>query len=302
VLQSAHRPLVLRILLVLAALALTVVALAIGLAGAAVVPRPSSGCGRPSLETGDPLKGRIEVNGAERTYVLDAPAGLQAGEPVPLLLDFHGLGHSGAGVWRVSGFRDLARREPFVTVYPDGLPVRLETPTRIFEGDGWELRRTPGNRELDFVRRLLERIEGEYCIDRARVYATGFSNGAYLSQLLACAMADRIAAIAPVSGGLLPGSCEPSRPVPVLIHHGRQDDVIPVEQARRASVAWTRVNGCDGSRSSDVPGDGLACTVSSCRDGAFVEYCEGDFAHRWPAAATSRIWEFLLAHPLGAPR
>ncbi|MEI8359090.1 MAG: hypothetical protein WCH13_11465, partial [Deltaproteobacteria bacterium] len=88
--------------------------------GAASVPaRPSSGCkaSRPP-ERGERFDRSIEVGGVERRYVLDVPTEPDPGTPLPLLLDFHGLGHSGAGVWRVSGFRALARRTPFVTAYP----------------------------------------------------------------------------------------------------------------------------------------------------------------------------------------
>jgi hypothetical protein len=51
-------------------------------------------------------------------------------------------------------------------------------------------------------------------------------------------------------------------------------------------------NGC-GTSSGD------ACMrYDGCRDGADVEYCEGDFAHRWPPEATVRIWDFFKRHPM----
>jgi polyhydroxybutyrate depolymerase len=288
------------------------------LAEPAAPSRLSAGCARGAIERGDRLERSLDVGGMTRDYVLDAPAALEPGHPVPLLLDFHGLGHSGAGVWKVSGFRALARRDPFLTAYPEGLPVRLETPARVFEGTGWEIRMIDGNRDLAFVRALLDRIESEYCVDRARVYATGFSNGAFLSQLLACTMPERIAAVAPVSGGTLAVPCEPTRAVPMMIHHGRQDERIDVAQARRVRDAWLRIDGCatptaaasnaEPEPASADPGaprvggeDGIRCIAArACRDGAVVEYCEGDFAHRWPPSATARIWEFLLAHPMPA--
>lgn len=247
----------------------------------------------------------MEIDGTTRRWILDVPDGA-GGAPMPLLLDFHGLGHSGAGVWEVSGFRALARAgEPFATVYPEGLPVRLVTPHRVFEGNGWEVRRIDGNRDLAFVARLLDRIGREQCIDLDRVWATGFSNGAYLDQLLACTMADRIAAIAPVSGGVLRDvPCRPARPVPVLFHHGRADEIIPVEQARRARDAWARIDGCaTGPPSPTGGGTAISCTVApGCRGGSTVDYCEGDFGHRWPSSATARILGFLRAHPMHRAR
>jgi len=38
-------------------------------------------------------------------------------------------------------------------------------------------------------------IRRAYCIHTARVFATGFSNGAFFSHVLACAMSDRFAAV-----------------------------------------------------------------------------------------------------------
>lgn len=270
---------------------------------AAVVPRPSAGCARSEIARGRRIEQTLDVGGLERRYILDVPETVRAGEPTPLLFDFHGIGHSGAGVWNVSGFKDLAPRAPFVTVYPDGEPVSFTRDGRSFAGAGWEIRALAPNRDVDFALAMLDRLERDYCIDRARVYATGFSNGGFFSHVLACTHPDRFAAVAPVSGGWLPWACAPARAVPVLIHHGRQDDVIDVAEARRAWDAWRRIDGCDGVDGvrQDEATPGTSCRRAlRCRDGAMVEYCEGDFAHRWPAPATERIWGFFVEHPLPA--
>ena len=75
------------------------------------------------------------------------------------------------------------------------------------------------NADLQYTKALLDQLEAEQCIDTSRVYATGLSNGAFMSSVLGCTMADRIAAIAPVAGLIRPASCDPSRPVPVLAFH-----------------------------------------------------------------------------------
>ncbi len=272
-------------------------------ANARQVPaRPSAGCKRSTLETGRRLERTIDVGGTERRYILDVPDELEPGEPVPLLFDFHGIGHSGAGVWDVSGFRALAPRERFITVYPDGAPVSFSRGERTFAGRGWEIRTLEGNRDVAFTLALLDRLEREFCIDRARVYASGFSNGGYFSHVLACARADRFAAIAPVGGGWLTWPCKPSRAVPVMIHHGRQDQVIDVAEARRAEHAWREIDACANGGPDEPAAEGTTCvTANGCASGATVVYCEGDFAHRWPADATERIWEFLRSHALPAP-
>lgn len=255
----------------------------------AVAPRPSAGCAAATIEKGRELQRTITVDGVRRAYILDVPERVEPKTPVPLLFDFHGFGHSAAGVWKVSGFKALAARDGFITVYPDGLPVHLLG----HDAPGWQLS-TTDNRDVAFTAQLLDQVERTYCVDRARVFVTGFSNGAFLSHLLACQMADRLAAVAPVSGGRVPVPCDPSRAVPVLIYHGRQDPLISVEQARQARDTWIQKDGCHEHISNGCE------QHRECRNGAAVEYCEGDFAHHWPVEATERIWEFFRRHPLPA--
>jgi len=263
-------------------------------ARAADVPaRPSAGCEAAHEDTGREIHRTIEIDGVTRSFILDVPEQAKpkvpaVPVPVPLLFDFHGFGHSAAGVWKVSGFRELAGRDGFITVYPDGLPVHLLGR----DAPGWEIFTISGNRDLTFTAQLLDQLERTYCIDRARVFATGFSNGAFFSNLLGCVMADRFAAIAPVSGGGITVACAPPRGVPVIIHHGRQDELIDVRQARLERDAWIEKDGC-----REHVSDGCEWH-RGCRDGAEVAYCEADGAHRWPAQATGRIWEFFRTHPL----
>jgi polyhydroxybutyrate depolymerase len=279
-------------------------------AGKAIAPRPSAGCSAATIAKGRRIEQTITVDGVARQYILDVPDTLEPGKPAALLFDFHGVGHSGAGVWDVSDFKDLAARERFITVYPTGLPVSFTRGDRTFSGPGWEIRTLAPNRDVDFTLAMLDRLEKSYCIDRARVFTTGFSNGGYFSHVLACTHPERFAAAAPVSGGWFSAwSCAPSRRIPVLIHHGRQDEVIDVAEAHRAFDAWLAIDGCAAppgappaaSASSAAPAgtaDVTCRTGTGCRDGAAVAYCEGDFKHRWPKSATQRIWDFLASHPL----
>ena len=283
-----------------------------------VPPRPSAGCAATTVETGRRIERTIEVDGTRR-YILDVPDSVRPQVPVPLLFDFHGFGHSGAGVWKVSRFKDIATREPFISVYPDGSTVHLLGR----DGAGWDVFTSDDNRDLRFVSGLLDQIERTYCIDLARVYATGFSNGAYLSYRLACTQANRFAAVAPVGGAEVSLPCAPPRAVPVLIFHARNDEMVTVERARAARDAWAGRNQCGASNPDEKRGrnsfsgdkrvaspfsggGGLSPSpavsrcerYTGCRDDAAVEYCEGDFGHHWPVEATERIWAFFRAHPM----
>jgi polyhydroxybutyrate depolymerase len=257
-----------------------------------VPAKPSIGCTLASVERGRRIEKTIDVAGTKRAFILDVPDGVKPGAPVPLLFDFHGFRHSGAGVWNVSKFRDIAARDPFVTVYPEGLPVKLGISGALWEGNGWEIGKIDGNRDLAFVKAVLDDLERNYCIDEARVFSTGFSNGGFFSSLLGCAMSDRFAAVAPVSGGPLNVKCVPPYGIPILIHHGRLDDLIPPLRAHQSRDDWIRINECQGSTRNGCE------SYAECRHGAAVEYCEGDYGHTWPADATDRIWRFFRDHPL----
>src|SRR5262249_28108973 len=178
-------------------LAFALVLAATSAAADTIPARPSAGCALDHVETGRRLAGRIEIGGVMRDYILDVPESVRPRTPAPLLFDFHGFGHSGPGLWSVSRFRDLAPEAGLITVYPNGLPVRLRLRGQELENAGWQMFTIDDNRDLAFVRALLDDLERRYCIDRARVFSTGFSNGAFFSALLGCTMSDRIAAVAP---------------------------------------------------------------------------------------------------------
>jgi len=219
---------------------LAVAVLLAATASPAVEPQPSAGCAREAIEHGRRLVKKIDVAGTPREVIVDVPDSVKPGTPAPVLLDFHGFGHSGAGVWNVSGFKTLAERDGFITAYPEGLPIHLTLRGEEVDGAGWQMDAVADNRDVAFTTALLDQLERDYCVDHRRVYSTGFSNGAFFSQVLACALSGRIAAVAPVSGGTLRFDCKPARPVPILIQNGSEDELIPVAWRARPATAGKR--------------------------------------------------------------
>jgi polyhydroxybutyrate depolymerase len=205
----------------------------------------SPGCapGTNSRASGD--RRRLTIAGTERRYLVDVPAA-PGDRPLPVVLSFHGF-HSSARRHRWwTGWGTLARREGFIAVHPEGHDgVRLLGRS----GRGWDIRPTETG-DADFVRALLDELEGDHCIDRRRIFATGMSNGGLFASLLGCALADRLAAVAPVAGAIDLRDCVPARPRPVLLIHGRADRIVaprwstgratggrgPTDAGRRASA------------------------------------------------------------------
>jgi polyhydroxybutyrate depolymerase len=251
-----------------------------------VAAEPSAGCRAGSLAAVVGQRRTLVVAGLARSYLVDAPAGA-ADAPLPLVLAFHGFRHSAAGLRDGIGLAERAAAGAFVAVHAEGREgVRLLDTT----GRGWDT--GPDDAADDaFVRAILDAVEAERCIDRRRIYALGFSNGGFVSNLLGCRLADRLAAVAPVAGARALDACTPAAPRPILFFHGRADRIVPPRLTAAAVAWWRRANRC-----GDGDDAGTGCHVArGCA--ADVAFCEGPQAHTWPRDATDRIWEFFRAHP-----
>jgi polyhydroxybutyrate depolymerase len=189
--------------------------------------------------------------GKRRTARVHIPR--QAGsKPQPLYLVLHFAGGTGAQMEGVSGFDALGDRRGFVVAYPDALPR-----SRPF-WNATEAGSKPD--DVAFARGLVDLLAKRGCADPARVYATGVSNGASMSYLLACRLGDRLVGIAPVAGSYLTDlPCDPPRPLSILEIHGTGDTVAPYggREGRTMSVpdflaAWRTRDRCPatGTRKS----------------------------------------------------
>jgi polyhydroxybutyrate depolymerase len=271
------------------------------LAGLALMPQALS------LETAD---------GRERTYLVHVPAGLDPDRPAPVVLVLHGGGGSSEGMRALAGMDAVADAEGFLVVYPQGVgPERLGSPAGTWNaglccGEAME----ENVDDVAFFRALLDRLEQDFSVDPRRIYATGHSNGSQMSFRLACELADRIAAVAPVGAQGVHGACDPSRPVPVMYFHGSEDACSPYEGSETCGgcfheflerifmtdlgepvtwpcepvpdyvAAWAQRNGC--SHATDVSltaGDVVCETYRDCSEGADTTLCTMDSTgHTWP--------------------
>ena len=121
-------------------------------------------------------------------------------------------------------FRPYADSANFIVAHPQGLRDLLNN---THFNVGW------GNSSVDdlgFANVLLDTIITNYSIDTTEIYSTGFSNGGFMSYLLACQLGNRFAAIASVAGDMSPNTftnCTPKRAVPILQIHGTNDNTVP---------------------------------------------------------------------------
>ncbi len=171
------------------------------------------------------IYGSITHDGMEREYILYVPAVYNGTEPVPMILNYHGYGSNAEEQMIYGDFRPTADTAGFLVIHPQG---SLHFGITHWNVGGWTIGSTTD--DVGFTSALIDSIAAEYNVDLNRVYATGMSNGGFMSFLLACQLSDRIAAIASVTGSMTPetyNECSCQHPQPILQIHGTDDSVVP---------------------------------------------------------------------------
>jgi polyhydroxybutyrate depolymerase len=242
-----------------------------------------------------------------RTYRIYAPA--HRANPAPVLVVLHGGGGSGSGqeLMTLGGFNRIADREGIIVLYPDGIgrnwnDGRGDVHSRAFEENV---------DDVGFLKALLKQVSASYPIDRKRVFATGMSNGGFMSFRLACDASDTFLAVAPVVAELsvdLGPRCHPDRPVSVAILDGTEDPLVPWNggyvkvfgikrgqawPAMRSFEKWIELDACklrfDEPEVNRVADDGTSLVrhrATSCAGGAEVRLYEiRGGGHTWPRGA-----------------
>ncbi len=231
---------------------------------------------------------------------------------LPAVLNFHGRGSDATTQERYSGLVPVAERVGFYVVSPEG----TGSPR------AWSAGATPAGEvdDVALVRALLVSLESEVCLDPARIYATGFSNGAFMASRLGCVLGDRIAAFAAVAG--MEHTGEPCvGPVPALAIHGTNDSVVPFTAgmvrasfpyagARGEATLWAKQNGCGAAPSVERISSSVVRETYPGGKAAVVLYVVTGGGHTWPGAldipglgtttrevnAAETIWAFFANH------
>ena len=241
----------------------------------------------PGCETGDLAAGSeridIDFDGMSRSYEIYTPPSYDGSEPVMLVLNFHGLASSGPLHESRTKMNVTADERGFIVAYPNGYQASWNG------GECCGKAADEGIDDVGFARAIIEDIGERACVNAKRVYATGMSNGGFMSHRLACEAADVFAAAAPVAGllGLEPGDCNPSRPIPLLHMHGLEDTLVAYEGVDASIDAWVDKNACTGAPSSEIIGSATCETMSDCSAGASVTLCSiENHGHCWPLQET----------------
>ncbi|MSQ61480.1 MAG: hypothetical protein EXR43_02730 [Dehalococcoidia bacterium] len=267
------------------------------------------GCNAPwpaDLKAGASTRRRLPTALGDREYLLHVPAGATNGRALPLVLNFHGRGSNAAIQEKYSALVPHSDRAGFLLLTPEGSG----------QTHAWAAGATaPGTvDDVQFIGALIDQLAAEICLDTARVYAVGFSNGAFMASRLACEADGRIVAFAAVAGLSFPGeSC--TRRIPVLGFHAMSDSSVPFERgmvrgtyaypgARDSARNWAARNGCTAPPAPEKMNDRTTKEAYGGCVAPVVLYITRGGAHAWPEASSGEIdaagiiWAFFAGQQL----
>jgi len=239
---------------------------------------------------------KITVDDLPRTFVVHLPMGYDQQQHYPVVILLHGRNQDADDMGRLTHFSQFAEKNGVIAVYPNAargewnIGVRPEpaaegAPRRGYgrhggyggggypggggggyPGGGRNGGQSPEENknkpepadDVAFLNQMLDQLALKYSVDTRRIYAAGLGDGAFMALRVGCSMADRVAAIASVSGALPKTMiCLPSHPVSAVFINGTDDPIVPndggtykpgrfrVLSAEDSAKAWARFDRCE---------------------------------------------------------
>jgi polyhydroxybutyrate depolymerase len=223
----------------------------------------------------------IDVDGASRRYLLVEPAAMDPAKAYALVLVLHGDGGDARGFHTGFPFERASGGEA-ILAYLEG--VRST----------WDLEARKGsNKDVRFATRVVEELTAARLVDRARVFAAGYSSGGFFANVLACHEPGLLRAIASNAGGApykqaekwgngYP-KCPGQLPTATIALHGGRDFAVTIDSGRFSAAYWAYVNGCD-TGAMETTGYDECHAYRGCPAGKPVAWCEIGALDHW-------VWE-----------
>lgn len=223
---------------------------------------------------------QITSAGLKRDYVLSVPKGAKQRDRLPLILVFH-------------GYREDAQkmREHTQLDKADAVVAFLDGVDNAWAPAPYAT--TTGQQDLTFVDDVVAQLEGEFAVDRARVFATGFSNGGGFAAFVGCQRPQEFTGVATVAGAFYQRVSEGCSQIPMkhIDFHGTADPVISYNGGERHETVYDSThdmlveaatrNHC--AREEDIRlSDSIAHATWDDCDAALEHYRIEGGTHVWP--------------------
>ncbi len=228
------------------------------------------------------------LDATSRHYTVYVPPSYDPRRPTPLLFSSGGFT---AGMYQMVAATHLlqtADANGFIVAFMQPKYELFSSLTRYVYA--WDIYTVdwPVNPDLDYFRKVTERLKQLYNIDRTRIFASGHSRGAALSAILAFKVADLIAGFYSASGFTNVTNTalaldqdiatHTGRKVPGVLVHGIQDQDVKIASSDLTAQTLT--------------GNGWV------KDNDFLYYRLDLVGHEWQPQYNQPIWDFLSSHPL----
>lgn len=283
----------------------------------------------------------LEHEGLEREYFVFLPSSYDGLSDHPVAIFLHGYGGTATGTEAEveQGLNFYAEKYGYVMVYPQGTWFMAgDSPETQWEVTSWNhisggldtgpdgpICETEYPRELcppecgscgkcgwaschddiGFLRKLVGEISSGFKVDGDSVFVSGFSNGAMMTNRIACEASEMFAAAALVSGRLERGfECTPAKRLPLLQMNGGEDRTVPYDgslssgqyyYASTTAIAerWNSGEACATGRSEwlspTLAGEEVQCTIACAdTDHPSIDCVWAEGNHRWPGTPDFR--------------
>lgn len=236
-----------------------------------------------------PTGGTVTRTLGDRSYALNVPAGLPAGE-APLLLSLHGFGANSGVQETYTGWTPYAAAKKFIVAYPQA---------RTQGSGAWDPY-SSSSPDAAFLASVAADVAATWCVDPRRVHVDGWSNGAVMSQRAACAAAGTFASVSSYGGGSPFTACAPSRPISVALFAGQFD--FTYGGLAQNTQQWRGLNACAATPAKTTDAYGSTDTYACAAGTQVVSRVVDNTSHNWPSGAIgedqrNRLWAFFSAHP-----
>lgn len=241
----------------------------------------------PLTKDGKAAEFTITVGSTTRKYVVWT--GTKATFPAPGVFAWHGWG---------AGPYDAGPRLKPGTHWDDALVIAPQGLKRTFEGlsgnlPGFQSKKGElGDRDLKMYDAIYKYLVDKKCLDPDKAYQTGFSNGGFMTHVVACHRGKQVAAASP-GGAHGPFKTPCQDKVPILISHGRNDELVKLDGAKSSWRSWLKTNGCTAGQA--IPADGCK-TAAGCPAKEPVRFCNWNAGHTWYNGRAKRIADFMRAY------
>ena len=240
----------------------------------------------------------------DRPVFIHTPPAFDSSANYPVLFVFHGNASNepnDIAQSSVPQHAEMVNSGAYIGVYPQG------------HLNSWNLGQELSNaNDVAFVSHIVAQLALTDGINPERIFASGFSNGAGLTQHLAV-QTDLFQAVAPMATALVVGN-EPTSETPIrsiLQIHGTSDDICPYEggednptghnfySSEQSIALWAEHNGCDSTPTTTTTAEGnTQLYYENCTNGVEVIQLsvtngEHGFPPQTEGGLNAFVWNFL---------